>query len=555
LDYSQQIINWNKSSTWLNGNKPSENNISGSKNVYIRHTVTRTSNNTLKVSGLVHIEPIEGTTAKLILKEVNVENKGIIKVINGYFQNYRFNGGGDSGNERNGNFYNMDNGYVEVINGVIETAQDWKTEKKAKSYFENACVLVGENYTIDKESSSNNYKDVYITSNISLGWHGSGNYKQDKGTIEYNGARIQLAGTSGNFELNNSKASGSIELITFKNHETGGTGGGEIKSSSSLNGNVQLNYYYTSSQGDLEDDGNVFTGNKIYQNLTDLYFPNNCGPSEPVVDTIYNYFPAEGSYGTLAFEDLWPYKGDYDFNDMVIDYNFEILTNSDNYVFGVNAEFIVKASGAGFKNGFGFQLSDDLNISDLSVSGYELNENYINLNSDGLELNQSKPTIIVFDNVFTLMPHPGSGIGVNTTPGAPYVQPYTIEIAIQIVPDTYTSNDLDVSNFNPFIIVDMNREKEVHLPNYPPTDLADINMLGTGDDDSDSGSGRYYKTENNLPWAINIYESFDYPNEKSAINEAYLKFVEWATSGGNNYPDWYQDQNGYRDNDFIYNSN
>merc|ERR1711991_317750 len=30
-----------------------------------------------------------------------------------------------------------------------------------------------------------------------------------------------------------------------------------------------------------------------------------------------NFFPASG-YGTLAFEDLWPARGDYDFNVLVV---------------------------------------------------------------------------------------------------------------------------------------------------------------------------------------------------------------------------------------------
>ncbi len=36
-----------------------------------------------------------------------------------------------------------------------------------------------------------------------------------------------------------------------------------------------------------------------------------------------NYYPANGP-GTLAYEDLWPGKGDYDFNDLVLDYRFKL---------------------------------------------------------------------------------------------------------------------------------------------------------------------------------------------------------------------------------------
>ncbi len=35
--------------------------------------------------------------------------------------------------------------------------------------------------------------------------------------------------------------------------------------------------------------------------------------------------PSEQFTGTLAYEDLWPGKGDYDFNDLVVDYDFDIV--------------------------------------------------------------------------------------------------------------------------------------------------------------------------------------------------------------------------------------
>lgn len=271
-----------------------------------------------------------------------------------------------------------------------------------------------------------------------------------------------------------------------------------------------------------------------------------------IVNGTENYFPAHG-YGTLAFEDLWPAKGDYDFNDLVIDYQFEITMNTNNYIDQVVATFIIRAFGASYENGFGFQFSDAIDADDLTVSGYSLTENFITLNPNGTEAGQSKATIIVYDNAYNEMQHPGVGIGVNTEPWAPYVQPVTLEVTIDFAADKYTYNQLDIANFNPFIIVDKNRAVEVHLPNYPPTDLADQSMFGMWDDASDASSGKYYVTANNLPWAIHIYESFDYPIEKQDITWVHLKFAQWAVSGGLLYPDWYKDLPGYRNSNLIYN--
>ena len=270
-------------------------------------------------------------------------------------------------------------------------------------------------------------------------------------------------------------------------------------------------------------------------------------PSVPIV----NHYPASGP-GTLAFEDLWPSKGDYDFNDMVIDYQFEIITNSFNLVDQLKCTFTLKAFGAYFHNGFGFQLPAAILASDLTVTGYSLSSGYVTLSGNGTESGQSKATIIVFDDAYRLMPHPGNGTGVNTEQAAPYVTPVTLQITIDFKPDTYSYFDLDIAHFNPFIIVNQNRNVEVHLPDYPPTSLVDQSLLGTQDDKSIPSTGKYYKTQNNLPWAINIYESFAYPLEKVDVTSAHLHFVEWATSGGQSYPDWYQDKPGYRNNSLVY---
>lgn len=264
-----------------------------------------------------------------------------------------------------------------------------------------------------------------------------------------------------------------------------------------------------------------------------------------------NFYPALG-YGTLAFEDLWPGKGDYDFNDLVIDYQFELISNTGNYVDQIKGNFIIKAFGASYENGFGFQLSSNLNPADLYVEGYSITENYINLEGNGVESGQSKPTIIVYDNAYNEMQHPGMGIGVNTEEEAPYVQPVELEIRIYLPENTYTFAQVDIASFNPFIIVNKERGVEVHLPNYPPTDLVDMSKFGTWEDDSNPGTGRWYVNDKNLPWAINIYESFAYPKEKQEILWAHLKFAEWAMSGGVQFPDWYKNLTGYRNQSFIY---
>ncbi|AXJ02353.1 LruC domain-containing protein [Cyclonatronum proteinivorum] len=259
---------------------------------------------------------------------------------------------------------------------------------------------------------------------------------------------------------------------------------------------------------------------------------------EPSLTGIINFFPASGP-GTLAFEDLWPAKGDFDFNDMVVDYQFQISSNNQNIVERIEAVIVLRAFGAAFRNGFGFQLSENIQQDDIVVSGFSLTEDFITLNPNGTEAGQSKPTIIVFDNTYTQMQHPGAGTGVNTEPTAPYVQPAVFFITIEFVGGSYTYSDVDISSFNPFLIVNGNRGREIHLPGYPPTDLANMDLFGTSDDRSSPSQNRWYVTKNNLPWAINLIHRFDYPVEQADIIDAYPRFIDWAQSGGTQFQDWF----------------
>lgn len=263
-----------------------------------------------------------------------------------------------------------------------------------------------------------------------------------------------------------------------------------------------------------------------------------------------NYYPSETELATLAFVDLWPATGDYDFNDAVISFRTNQVTNADNEVVYLDSRFILEAMGASMHNGFGFQLPVSSSAVE-QVTGIDLQEGYISVGANNTETGQTNAVVIVYDDGFNLLPHPGSGTGVNTEPGAPYVVPDTLDVTITFTAPIpfYT---LGSPLYNPFIIVNRDRGIEVHLPDHPPTDKATLSILGTGDDDSDPQIGRYYKTANNLPWGMEIAQKFDYVIEQVEINTAYLKFNPWAESSGSSYPDWYLDNSGYRDETKIY---
>ncbi len=265
-------------------------------------------------------------------------------------------------------------------------------------------------------------------------------------------------------------------------------------------------------------------------------------PNDP--ELAYNsYFPNSTAYATLAFEDNWPNYGDYDFNDAVIDYQYHYRMNSRNQIVDFEIEYVLKALGAGYRNGFGLSL--DLNPSDIKqVGGYTLNQNIIQLSGNGTESGQSKAVLIVSDNL-----HDEFGLfGMINTETGMAANNVSKKMTV-ILENPKSQAELGYPPNNPFLIVDGERGREVHLPSHLPTDLADPSYFGTSDD---LGNGQYYKSKTDLPWALNIPLSFDYPKEKEDIRSAHLHFSNWVYSFGSGYTDWYRDLPAYRNQNKIY---
>ncbi len=258
----------------------------------------------------------------------------------------------------------------------------------------------------------------------------------------------------------------------------------------------------------------------------------------------------EGDWETLAYEDLWPSTGDYDFNDNVIIVKTDMVYNSQNELVDINSSYKVTAVGASFKNGLAIQF-DNLNPDDItSASGSVITGSYATLNANGTESGPDKAVVYVFDNSENVI-HRAGGPFFNTLENGNIGTSDVTEITIYFNP---AIDPAMVGNppFNPFLIKNGNRDIEIHLPNYEPTSLADPSYFGTVNDDSDPLAGRYYKTKENLPWGIYIPEVLDHMIEYIEIPEGYLHFSEWAESSGATYNDWYKDLPGYRDNSKIW---
>ena len=188
----------------------------------------------------------------------------------------------------------------------------------------------------------------------------------------------------------------------------------------------------------------------------------------------------------------------------MIDYSFNLIANSDNLISSIKGEFTVEHIGASFHNGFAFVLPIDPGII-TEIEGQILNGDYEDVAPNGVE-NGTLPNesvILVAGDTFTLEGE---------------ILSLTINLETPI-----SAESLGEIPFNAFLIVNGDRQREVHLPDLAPTSKA--GYLGTKDDFSDNGLGRYYKSMHNLPWALNIYGDFTAPPESVPISLHYPRFV------------------------------
>jgi LruC domain-containing protein len=103
--------------------------------------------------------------------------------------------------------------------------------------------------------------------------------------------------------------------------------------------------------------------------------------------------------------------------------------------------------------------------------------------------------------------------------------------------------------FEPFIwrAQENGKDWEMHLPYCKPTKNADTSLFGTHDDKSEPSKGIYYVRNSVYPFAFYLAnaraEDFKETILKEGVNKPisafYPEFLQWSTSNGEKFPDWY----------------
>ena len=268
------------------------------------------------------------------------------------------------------------------------------------------------------------------------------------------------------------------------------------------------------------------------QNFTDVVFSLKANPeitNVPPVDEDLN--TTIEKTGVYAFEDEWPKAGDYDMNDVLVQYTYQKVFNIFNEILSESFTFkTLYNKSTVFTNGLGFILSNEGNAQSIVYFIRKENEKDFTVASGADKFTRESNAIILTDNV-------------KTNPNAEYKVTFKY--------GDKNSNKKQETSIDAFIYRPSKEGNrlEVHCPMKKPTSKVDTSLFGQYEDCSKPNEGIYYVSnqENIYPFAFYLsnanandiaeLKNFD-KNEKKSISEIYPKFIDWAKYGTN--ADWYK---------------
>lgn len=266
------------------------------------------------------------------------------------------------------------------------------------------------------------------------------------------------------------------------------------------------------------------------------------------------YYPASG-WGTLLFEDMWPACGDYDFNDLVVNYKIQLYMNNKNKVDQMVIGIRMKAVGG--------SLPNDLYLRMLGVRGGQISyvEQYNSANvREDAAMEQLNPgnsvkdaALFRFSGLRRNIHNIAGAKYVNTEPGYEIPENQLAEISYYVeFRNSISIEDVAFDRFDFFIAREEGQAlKEIHLGGYEPTSSGKA-LYDRYSNHSNTDQGRgYYYANNGLVWALNIPDYIPHVYENVDFIKAYPRFATWAQSGGQLSKDWYTNASGNRNKEFL----
>ncbi len=309
--------------------------------------------------------------------------------------------------------------------------------------------------------------------------------------------------------------------------------------------------------------------------------------------TTVSWYPSEKGFTTIAYEDNWPFEGDFDMNDLVA------YLRMGTYSLGGNATSVhvngeIAAVGAAYHNGFAIRIPSVLN-SDIESHTLTINNKPVDAGALLAGAADSDEAIFTIaedvwdyltqgeeDNDAIIQRIFGGSDPLST--GADVANLAEDKVCEFYRTQEGCGGDIDLkfelkidfaegfakpiqAPFDPFLFATPGhyhgelfygyagaadygapgRDYEIHLKNQAPTHLFQSAFMTSSFyqdyagsvDASNPGSDLYYLTDTGLPWAIEITDRWNYPREFQDLLLAYPKFQNFVETNGASSANWF----------------
>lgn len=270
------------------------------------------------------------------------------------------------------------------------------------------------------------------------------------------------------------------------------------------------------------------------------------------------FFPAQDKYATMMFEDLFPFSGDRDMNDIVFGLNIEYDLDNRGRVMAINFNIEPRAIGstktfiglgANF-TGFPVEVSKIVRTSSAQPD-------IINNHSDLAPIYNIDPKSGYFNPVnpndqanadYKVAPFTGNfrSFFLNAPSDTKFVNVYNDALSVSFAKFTATVTLNSVINYSSFTFLESydpakvnisiftsfeDRAHEVHFKGQLPTKYFDLTLF------NHTGRTNFTSTADNWVWAIMSDKSVRHPVENMKIYDAYTDFKTWVEN--QNIFNWY----------------
>ncbi|MBF0239172.1 MAG: LruC domain-containing protein [SAR324 cluster bacterium] len=154
--------------------------------------------------------------------------------------------------------------------------------------------------------------------------------------------------------------------------------------------------------------------------------------TNPVDTTVANwyYYPSSSTYYMAAYEDLFPAKGDYDFNDLVVAYQVTVMSNASSEVVGIEGIEYLLARGAAYNHDWHLKINVPGGSGSFTANIFYSNGTSEVLYSDQffsdvLDLNLFQNTKILFPPNFSEYTNTPQEAGFGLSPKVTYSISFT----------------------------------------------------------------------------------------------------------------------------------